>query len=143
MNRVPARERFWELVNGPWCDPRIGGDDCWLWMGATAGSRPPKALQPRRRRRGKPKPWKRYGRFRVAADLIVNAHRFALELCAGPPPKPDSVASHTKCDRPLCCNPAHLEWASPAGNILEAIAKGHLGRGPLGRFVTLSAAVIA
>jgi hypothetical protein len=133
----PEAERFWDLVNGPWCDRTIGGSDCWLWMGSTAGSRPPKDWKKTR------KPWKRYGRFRSATGK-VNAHRMALMLTAGEPPDPAMVASHTVCDRPLCCNPTHLEWASQAANMAEAMRKRHLDRSSIsGRFASLAAAVVA
>lgn len=135
----PAAERFWALVNGPWIDPNIGPADCWRWCGATAGSRPPRGAGPLRR--GK-KPWKRYGRFWLEPGRLVNAHRMALELTVGPPADPDAVASHTVCDQPLCCNPAHLTWASQAANVREAMAKQRLGRNAAGRFASLGAVVV-
>lgn len=67
---------------------------------------------------------------------MQNANRVALILFAGPPPASDSVASHTTCDRALCCNPHHLKWDSQAANVAEAIAKGRLARDPGGVFVS-------
>jgi hypothetical protein len=135
-DRRTDAERFWDLVNGPWIDPRVGAEDCWLFMGGTAGSRPPKSWKK------SPKPWKRYGRFRFHGRM-ENAHRVALILTAGEPPAADMVAGHTKCDRSLCCNLLHLEWQTQQANVREAIAKRHLGRSELGRYVSLAAAVIA
>jgi hypothetical protein len=134
VNTAPAAVRFWDLVNGPWTDPRIGGEDCWRWMGATAGSRAPKHWKRSR------KPWRRYGRFWYRGRM-ENAHRVALILTIGEPPDPAMVSSHTKCDTPLCCNPTHLAWATQEANIREAIAKGRLGR-RFGRFAVAAAAVV-
>ena len=123
----PVDVRFWALVRGPWIDATIGLDDCWPWLGATAGSRPPKSW-------GKlPKPWKRYGRFRFRGRM-ENAARVALILSGSPPPAPDAIASHTRCDASLCCNLRHLKWDSQAANVAEAIAKGRLARGRGGSF---------
>lgn len=125
----PVDVRFWALVRGPWIAPELGVADCWPWQGATAGSRPPKSW-------GKlPRPWKRYGRFRFAGRM-ENASRVALILFGSPPPSPDSIASHTRCDASLCCNPYHLKWDSQAANVAEAIAKGRLARGRGGAFVS-------
>lgn len=125
----PIDVRFWALVRGPWIDPLVGLDDCWEWMGGTAGSRPPKSW-------GRtPKPWKRYGRFRFKGRM-ENANRVALILAKGEPADPELVASHTGCDGSLCCNPRHLKWDSQAANVAEAIAKGRLARDPGGVFVS-------
>lgn len=122
----PVDVRFWALVHGPWY-AGIGLADCWPWLGATAGSRPP-ATWPKGAR------WKRYGRFRFEGRLEA-AHRVALILAVGPAPAPDSIASHTVCDASLCCNPAHLKWDSQVGNMAEAAAKGRFAR-DRGRFVS-------
>lgn len=128
----PAAERFWDLVNGPWYDPRVGGEDCWLWMGAKGQSRRPKGLPAM-------KPWKQYGRFSMSHGDTVGAHRAALILTGNPPPNDAAVASHTVCDQPLCCNPIHLKWDTPQGNIAEALAKGRLIRIPTARGVRYAA----
>jgi DNA invertase Pin-like site-specific DNA recombinase len=40
-----------------------------------------------------------------------------------------------KCDRPICCNPAHLEIGTPADNVRDREKRGR-GRAP-GRRLTL------
>lgn len=117
----PVDVRFWALVRGPWLDPELTPADCWPWLGATAGSRPPRSWGELA------KPWKRYGRFRFEGRL-QNASRVALILFGTPAPDPDAIASHTVCDASLCCNPYHLKWDSQAANVAEAIAKGRLAR---------------
>ena len=128
----PVEVRFWGLVRGPWLDPSLTAADCWPWLGATAGSRPPKWW-------GKiERPWKRYGRFRFRGRM-ENASRVALILFEGTePPGPALlvVASHFKCDASLCTNPYHLRWDSQAANMAESLAKGRLARGPRGAFVS-------
>ncbi len=117
---APPEERFWDLVNGPWCDPRVGADDCWIWMGSQGQSRRPKSLPMH-------KPYKRYGRFWLNGTC-VNAHRMALILTGTPPPDDFADASHWKCDQSLCCNFTHLRWETHRANIAQAVTKGRLLR---------------
>jgi hypothetical protein len=84
--------------------------ECLLWTGATA--------------RG-------YGIISLAGRM-VKTHRLAYELAHGPIPPGEgphgTVVMHS-CDRPLCCNPAHLSLGTQRDNMLDAAAKGHRHRG--------------
>lgn len=95
----PPEERFWELVNGPWCDPRVGPDDCWIWMGGRCKSR----------------------NLRLTPQLIVGANQAALILTGAPRPE-GHVAAHS-CDVSLCCNFLHLRWAPQSENVRESWAR--------------------
>lgn len=81
---------------------RQGPDECWDW---TAGRT---ALG--------------YGFFRYQGKRYY-AHRWAVGLGPGD----DGVAMHT-CDRPPCCNPAHIVVGTQQENIRDAIEKGRMGR---------------
>ncbi len=118
----PAERRFWELVNGPWCDPRLDPyDDCWMWMGGRSPARRPKS-QPNH------KPYKQYGRFHWPLPgfpkHLINAARAALILTVGPPPdgddlSPTYVAGH-RCDTSLCAHPGHLDWQTQQQNTFKS-----------------------
>jgi hypothetical protein len=103
---IPLEERWREKVIGPWADPLIGPDDCWLWR---AGG------------------WMSlhgYGRIFVDGDhRSRQAHVVAFELFKGPVPK-GKVVMHTECDEPACCNPAHLELGTYQENTWDMIGKG-------------------
>ena len=122
-------ERFWRLVNGPWCDPNVGPHDCWLWMGSRASGRRPKGLASH-------KFYRRYGRFRMNSAQLLSAHRASLMLTIGPPPDHlrDAVAAHL-CDEPLCVHPGHLAWQTQRANIEDAMTRRRLQRVG-GRFAT-------
>jgi hypothetical protein len=77
-------------------------DQCWPWQGTIV--------------RG-------YGVMRYQGR-IVRAHRIAYELAIGPIP-PGKQICHS-CDRPACCNPAHL-WAGTASE--NAQDRENKGRG--------------
>ncbi len=117
--------RFWNLVNGPWCDERLDPyDDCWHWMGAVVKSRPPKLKLV--------KAFRVYGRFHLSVEVgLVNAHRAALLLTVGPPPEDGKVyvAAH-RCDDSLCVHPGDLEWQTQQRNVADAMARGRLARAP-------------
>lgn len=121
----PPEQRFWEFVNGPWVDERVGGFDCWRWMGATIKSRPPR-LRVRKKHR-------EYGRFHYSLEVgLINAHRAALLLTVGLPPDGDMrstkwVAGHI-CNESLCVNPGHIVWQTPQQNTAQAVADGRLTR---------------
>jgi hypothetical protein len=118
-------DRFWALVNGPWCDSRLDPyDDCWVWMGGRTTSRRPKSLPDN-------KPWKVYGRFHWPLPgfpkNLINAARAALILTVGPPPTDSHVAGH-RCDTSLCAHPGHLEWQTQAQNVAQALSTNRLTR---------------
>src|SRR5579859_2000812 len=98
----PPAERFWDLVNGPWCDPRIGGLDCWHWAGGVGFSR--RKWVPRPGGVGRMRA--RYGRFRWTSLQLVGAHQAALLLTVGPGPA-TAVAAHS-CGDTLCVNPLQI-----------------------------------
>lgn len=84
-------------------------DECWLWRGRLDA--------------------KGYGFIRVNR-LTTRVHRVAYALAHGGelPPKP-LVVRH-RCDRPACCNPAHLEPGTFRDNVLDRVARGpRFGRG--------------
>ena len=77
------------------------GDNCILWPFATTGSG--------------------YGTYAFKANgkkTSTTAHRYVLILAKGEPPSPDMHAAHRPniCHNPLCCNVAHLYWATPTEN---------------------------
>lgn len=139
--RIPFADRFWSKVaivhlNDPDRDPSLPPspdfDRCWDWIpehrtgtqGLTGEIRLP-----------------------GAAAGLIKAPRAALllwegvpdiELAAANKAKRHLDAGHTKCDRPQCCNPAHLAWQEHKANIHEYIRKfGKLAGRPMGQSSTL------
>lgn len=99
-------ERFWAKVN------RGGADSCWEWTASTF-------------RDG-------YGQIKIRGRNL-KAHRVAFWLGHGV--DPDALLVCHSCDRPSCCNPAHLFLGTPRDNTLDCKAKGRLNTaaGPLHR----------
>lgn len=89
-------ERFWSMV------AIAGPDDCWLWTGGKDN---------------------RYGRF-YYKNSHVRAHCLAYILTKGEI-APDKEICHS-CDRPLCCNPAHLWEGTHQDNMDDMTSKGRL-----------------
>ncbi len=85
-------ERFWSKVQFT--------DTCWLWTGATRGSRG-------------------YGDFALDTKHNVRAHRWAYEFCTGPIPA-DLEPDHL-CRVRHCVNPDHLEAVTHRENTLRGI----------------------
>lgn len=79
-----------------------GPDDCWLWLGGTAGG---------------------YGYFNTGKKL-ARAHRFAYELWVGPIPEGKFILH--SCDVRRCCNPAHLRPGTAKENTADARKRGRL-----------------
>jgi hypothetical protein len=74
---------------------------CWIWTAGTNG-------------RG-------YGRFAIAHDKVVAAHRWSYEHFVGPIPDGFTI-DHVKdrgCTSTLCCNPDHLEAVPLQINLLR------------------------
>lgn len=92
---VPKENRFWEKVD------KRSPEECWDWRGADD-------------QHG-------YGQIRIAGRL-VKAHRFSYEIHFGPIP-PGKQVLH-RCDRPPCCNPAHLFLGTAKENIADMWVKG-------------------
>lgn len=63
-----------------------------------------------------------YGRLGVFGKRM-RATRLACELAHGPCPPDKTEAAHS-CGRPICCNPAHLRWATPKENAADKIGHG-------------------
>lgn len=88
--------RFWEKVK------RGAPDQCWDWQASTA--------------------IKSYGRFKIASHESRHANRVAWTIANDREPG-DLLIRHT-CDRPACCNPAHLEVGTHADNCNDKMQRG-------------------
>jgi hypothetical protein len=89
-------ERFWSKV------AIAGPADCWDWQGSSRGGG--------------------YGRFKVASHVQIAAHRTAWTLHNDR--DPGGLIIRHKCDRPVCCNPFHLEIGTHADNVADKYARG-------------------
>lgn len=93
--RRPLANRFWEKVD------RRDLDDCWGWTGF-------------RNKSG-------YGQIGIGGKL-QKSHRIAWELVNGA--IPNGLLVLHKCDRPQCCNPAHLFLGTHQDNANDRSCKG-------------------
>src|SRR2546429_9849275 len=93
----PLPERLWAKIAGPWNDPTVAVDDCWLWTGGW------------RSRYG-------YGRIRAGrrGSRALQAHVVAFEIVVDPVPAGQWLRH--RCDVPGCCNPWHLQLGTAAEN---------------------------
>lgn len=87
-------ERFWSHVD------RKGPDDCWDWRGS---------------------PREDYGRFKVAG-ASRQSNRVAWAI--GNRRDPGNMLVRHTCDRPQCCNPAHLLLGTVKDNANDKITRG-------------------
>ena len=69
-----------------------------------------------------------YGQFQNSLDGNNTAHRYALILKVGLPPRPEMQACHS-CDNRACVNPTHLRWGTRLDNADDARRRGRI---PLG-----------
>lgn len=90
--------RYWARV-----DRSAGPDACWPWTGSTDR----KGYGHVNRPKLKPSP--------------MLAHRYAWQLAHG---DPGALCVLHRCDRPPCCNPAHLFLGTVADNNADMRAKG-------------------
>lgn len=101
INLLPRHvERFWSYV-----DQSGGPEACWLWKGGDIKTR--------------------YGCFRVrtgSKTFVISTHKLAFLLAKGPIPEGMEIC-HT-CDKPHCCNPAHLWAGTHQDNMRDSVLKG-------------------
>lgn len=99
-------KRFWGAV-----DKSAGPDGCWPYLGFLK--------------------WDGYGWVRRAGKNIA-AHRYAWTLTHGPI-KGGAHVLHA-CDRPACCNPAHLSLGTHDDNMAEMKKKGRVNSGNIKKY---------
>lgn len=91
--------RFWCMVyRGP-------PEACWDWQASRAPSG--------------------YGRFKIASFEARHSNRVAWAIANRAEPG-DLIIRHT-CDRPQCCNPAHLLIGTPLDNARDKVERGRCG----------------
>lgn len=81
-------------------------DECWIWCGGLTE--------------------KGYGFFRVGKRKL-RVHRLALEL-TGVRVASEDLVLHS-CDRPACCNPAHLRVGTHQDNVRDAMDRNRVACG--------------
>ncbi len=96
-------ELFWQCV-------QVGEEtECWPWLGVKGNRKNPE----------------NYGKLDWGG-ICRGAHQVAWELHNGRSVTPGLEILHT-CDRPCCCNPAHLKEDTHKANQVDAWEKGRLG----------------
>ena len=100
--------RYWAKV------VEVEGTECLWWTGAISG-------------RG-------HGRFRLDAEHVVIAHRFAFARAHGVGAVPLVPVLGHRCDNPLCQRvaPGHVEASTHERNRREWVARRNLTGSPLG-----------
>lgn len=68
-----------------------------------------------------------YGHFYIDGKF-VKAHRVAYHIYHGRPPLEGLDVLHS-CDRPICCQPAHLEEGTHAKNMSDAALRRRMAHG--------------
>lgn len=106
------RKKFESMI-----DKSGGRDACWMWR-VRPVARPRPNVAPRRFV---------YGQMKIGGPngKTERAHRIAYVLANGTIP-PGVVVMHS-CDRPGCCNPAHLSIGSQGDNAKDCMTKGRCG----------------
>ena len=99
----PLEERFWSRVD------KGAPTECWPWK---AHRFPPG-----------------YGCSPFSLEGTRYANRIALILSGVEVPA-NALVLHS-CDRPPCCNPAHLRVGTQVDNMADRITRGHVRRGPV------------
>lgn len=100
---TPAdRERFWSKV-----DRTTDPSGCWLWTAGTAHFG--------------------YGAYQWRGQ-VRRAHRVAYVLAHGAIPEDRPTIRH-RCDRPQCCNPAHLVAGTNSQNVQDRQDRHRQARG--------------
>jgi DNA-binding transcriptional ArsR family regulator len=87
---------FWSQID------RRGRDECWDWQGAKNNAG--------------------YGCFHLNGKFWM-AHRFMYRIKTGEEIPSGLVVRH-KCNRPVCCNPNHLDIGTPLDNSRDRDSKG-------------------
>jgi hypothetical protein len=94
--KQPVKARFLDFVD------RASDDECWHWLGATAGNG--------------------YGVIRSNTGRMTYAHRLSYVIFHGKIPNGHHVLHH--CDNPPCVNPKHLFVGTHLDNVRDMHAKG-------------------
>lgn len=69
-----------------------------------------------------------YGQINIGGGRIRHTHAVACELRHGTQPSSIHEVAHS-CGQPLCVNPRHLRWATPAENAADRLIHGTHLRG--------------
>lgn len=106
--------RFWKLVH------QGDEDACWDWQGDTDQNG--------------------YGVFHYRGRL-VGAHELALSFTLGEKRLQGLDTCHS-CDRPRCCNPGHLRFASRRSNVDDMVSRGRHRHGETHHHAVLTSAEV-
>lgn len=93
--------RFWSMV-----DIRTPAE-CWMWKASVNANG--------------------YGRFKLTSERAITASRMAL-ICTRREEPVGMMVLHT-CDKPACCNPAHLYFGTHQQNMADKVSRGRSNSG--------------